>query len=299
MTVWLGAPEPSWINFAERPLFVSHARLRRLSRYGLPYAPKGARWALDSGAFSFITKYGRFLDTPEEYVTAVQIYDTRIGGLAWASIQDRMCEPEALAATGLTVEKHQLLTVQSYLDLTAEWERRRTGPRRPSPFVPAVQGDKEKDYVRCCRFYAEHGVDLAAATVVGLGSVCGRSRTREIADVVTAIRETVPGIRLHGYGVKTAGLALYGAGLWSIDSQTAFYEARVRKIKSRRCTQSHPVCSYCLTWAEDWHDNARAKHAAARAAADASASQVGEQLALPGLLNGLHHTARDEAGEVT
>jgi hypothetical protein len=266
MTVWLGAPDPSWITCSQRPLFVSHARLRRLTRQGLPYAQPGIPWALDSGAYSFVTTYGRHLDTPEEYVKAVQLYDARIGGLAWASIQDWMCEPHALAATGLTVEAHQLLTVRSGLDLNAEWERRRSGPRGPSPFKYALQGDKPEDYVRCCWLYQEHGVDLATADIVGLGSVCGRSRTREIAEVVAAVRDAVPGIKLHGFGVKTGGLALYGAGLQSIDSQSWSKEARLRSIKSPRCTQFHTTCKNCLTYAEDWHDKVSAEHAAAHAA---------------------------------
>lgn len=264
MTVWLGAPDPSWITATDTPLFVSHSRLRRLSVAGLPYAPRGRRWTLDSGAYKFVTTFGGFPDTPAEYVAAVARYDARIGGLAWASIQDMMTEDEALAATGLTVQAHQLASVRSYVDLTALWDQR---PRlRPSPFRPALQGKTPADYVRCAYFYAEHGVDLAAADIVGLGSVCRRSNTREIAEVVAAVLDAVPGIRLHGYGVKSGGLKLYGQGLASIDSMAWSYTAFKQKIKARSCTQPHATCQNCLEWALEWHEKVAAQHDAARAA---------------------------------
>jgi hypothetical protein len=41
-----------------------------------------------------------------------------------------------------------------------------------------------------------------------LGSVCRRQSTTEIAVIVTALARR--GLRLHGFGVKTGGLHLYG-----------------------------------------------------------------------------------------
>ena len=264
MTVWLGAPDPSWITGTDTPLFVSHSRLRRLSPAGLPFAPPGHRWALDSGAYSFVTTLGGFPDSPAAYVAAVARYDSRIGGLAWASIQDMMTEDDALAATGLTVEAHQLASVRSYVDCTALWDQR---PRlRPSPFRAALQGKTPEDYIRCARFYTEHGVDLAAADIVGLGSICRRSNTREIAEVVSAVLDAVPDIRLHGYGVKLAGLKLYGKQLASIDSMAWSYAAKKQRIKGSRCTQFHATCQNCLEWALEWHELVSARHDAARGA---------------------------------
>lgn len=281
MTVWLGAPDPAWISWIDRPVCVSYSRLRRMTRDGLPYADSEARWFLDSAGFSDVNKYGRYRDTAEEYMTAVRLYDARIGGLEWASIQDYMCEPSALAATGLTAEAHQLATVRSYFDLTGLWSER-ASHRRPSPFRAVLQGDTPESYVRCARIYAEHGVDLAAAEIVGLGSVCTRESTREIAEVVTAVREAVPGIRLHGFGVKTGGLSLYGAGLTSVDSQAWSAAARHRHIKSPRCTQVHTDCRNCPTWAEDWHDKVTAEFEAAHAAAAPAVPVAAVQLDLFG-----------------
>jgi hypothetical protein len=176
-----------------------------------------------------------------------------------------MCEDEAMAATGLTVEAHQLAAVRSYVDLTALWDRRPR--RRSSLFRAALQGKTPEDYVRCARLYIEHGVDLAAADLVGLGSICRRSNTREIAEVVAAVLDAVPGIRLHGYGVKLAGLKLYGQGLASIDSMAWSYAAQKQRIKGSRCTQFHATCQNCLEWALEWHEKVATRHAAARVGA--------------------------------
>jgi hypothetical protein len=278
VTVWLGAPEPSWLGATDRDLCISHRRLSRLSTWALPFCPKGSRWMLDSGGFWVMHTYVRpdgiaddevqvYPDSPEQYVRAVALYQARIGGLEWASIQDWMCEENALRATGLTVEQHQQRTVESWFTLTALWHAHR--PQLPSPFRKAIQGDTPESYVRCMRMYADRGAPITTDELVGLGSVCRRSRTKEIAAVVQAVHAERPGIQLHGYGVKSAGLTLYGAGFASVDSMAHGDAARKRKLKSPRCTQFHPVCSYCLTWAEEWHDEVRAKFAAAHRTAAA------------------------------
>lgn len=86
MTFYLGAPDPNWISLTERPLCVSHTRLRRIrSGFSFPLSYPGGKWVLDSGAYDLIIRHGRHLDTPEHYVRAVRGYDVRIGNLQWAA----------------------------------------------------------------------------------------------------------------------------------------------------------------------------------------------------------------------
>ncbi len=76
MTFYLGAPEPTWISMTERPLFVSHTRLRRIrSGFSFPVSYPGGSWVVDSGVYDLIIRHGRHLDTPEQYVRAVRGYD--------------------------------------------------------------------------------------------------------------------------------------------------------------------------------------------------------------------------------
>jgi hypothetical protein len=50
--------------------------------------------------------------------------------------------------------------------------------------MPVVQGWRLADYLACAELYAVAGVDLAALPLVGLGSVCRRQSTAEIAVIV-------------------------------------------------------------------------------------------------------------------
>jgi hypothetical protein len=123
--------------------------------------------------------HGRWTLTPEEYVAAVRRYATEIGRLDWAAPQDWMCEPFILAKTGLSVEEHQRRTVANYLRL------KELAP--DLPFIPVLQGWEQADYLACAAMYETAGVDLAAAPLVGVGSVCRRQATDEIGAIMRAL----------------------------------------------------------------------------------------------------------------
>lgn len=212
-----------WLNHVGVPLFVSHRRLAR--RKTLPKARTG--WALDSGGFSELSLYGGWHTTPEEYVDAVKRYDREIGNLEWASCQDMMCEEPMLAKTGLTVTDHQRLTVANFIRLEQLWHDIDDQWHPESPFMPALQGgENPESYLRCWDMYGEAGVDLANYPLVGVGSVCRRQHTGEIRDILEAIRDRDPQVPLHGYGIKTLGLKLYGDLLCSADSMGWSMNAR-------------------------------------------------------------------------
>lgn len=260
MTVYLGAPDPTWISITSRPLFVSHNRLRRIrSGFSFPVSYPGGSWVLDSGGYDLIARHGRYADSPEQYVRAVRGYDARIGNLCWAAIQDWPCRKAALARSGGTVADHQDLTVQSYLELTALWDR--FAPHRPSPFRPILQGDTADAFLRCWDLFERRGVDLTKAEVIGVGSVAHREHDPEIAVIVAALRERTTG-RFHGFGIKAAAVGLFD----DVDSMSWSRTARLEKAKHPRCTAFHRVCSSCFVYAEHWHDEMVVHHARARAA---------------------------------
>jgi hypothetical protein len=237
-------------------LMVSHMRLRRLSISGLPLSVD-APWVLDSGAFTTITRFGAFPDSPEAYVRAVRCYDARIGGLLWAAPQDMPCESQALAKTGLTTRDHQELSIISYITCTKWWER--LAPARPNKFKPVIQGDTPESYVRCWDRFGDHGVDLTECDMIGVGSVCTREDTAEIIDIVAALRERTAA-PLHGYGVKAAAVGLFD----DIDSQSWSLTARKQRAKHPDCTAWHSTCSSCWVYASAWYERVQARHFAAR-----------------------------------
>jgi hypothetical protein len=214
---------------------------------------------LGNGGYDVVTRHGAYPDTPEAYVRAVRRYDIQTGNLRWASTQDYPCEPPALATTGLTVLDHQLLSVQSYLDLTTWWQR--LAPHRPCPFRPVVQGDTAESYVRCVTLFGDHGVDLTTIDLICVGSLCRRERSREIVEIAAALREHTTS-RLHDFGVKAQAIGLFD----DVDSMAWSKAAFARRAKHPKCTAFHPICSSCLVYAAHWHDRMIARHEAAQIA---------------------------------
>lgn len=235
---FLGAHMPHWLERAGVPLFVSHRRLMRRRRMPRAVAP----WALDSGAFSEILLHGEFTTSPRAYVAAVRRYQ-HIGRLQWASQQDHMTEPWILERSTLakTVAQAQLWTTHNYLELRFL--------DAALPIIPVIQGQTLDDYHRHIDLFAQRGVDLFAEPLVGLGSVCRRQATDEIAELIAALSST--GLRLHGFGVKTSGLDQYGWCLTSADSMSWSYRGR----RIRPCPHhGNTSCANCLDHALAWRE---------------------------------------------
>jgi hypothetical protein len=235
---YLGTHLPNWLGLPV-PLFVSDRRLRRYRRT-LPRAT--APWALDSGGFTELARYGTWDHGPAPHVYAdrVRRYRSQIGHLDWAAPQDWMCEPAILAATGLTVAGHIARTVANYLQLRA------FAP--DLPFIPVVQGWTPADYLHCVDQYQAAGVDLTGAELVGVGSVCRRQATGIVGEILTGLH--LAGVtRLHGFGVKIQGLARWGHLLTSADSLAWSRHAR-RRPPLPGCP--HRSCANCLRYALIW-----------------------------------------------
>lgn len=232
MRFYLGTHLPNWLERVDVPLFISHRRLAKRRRF--PVARSA--WALDSGGFSELSLYGEWRTGTDDYVEAVARYGAEIGQLEWAAPQDWMCEPHIIEKTGLSVREHQERTVSNYLEI-----------RDRGPFIPVLQGWELSDYEACVALYADAGVDLTAAPVVGVGSVCRRQGTSEIGRLIKTLHDA--GIACHGFGVKTEGLALAGRYLRSADSLAWSYQAR-RSWPLPGCT--HKSCANCARFALRW-----------------------------------------------
>ena len=241
MRFYLGTHETSWLAKLAVPLFISHRRLAKRAR--LPRAC--CDWALDSGGFTELEKFGGWKTCVSEYVEAVERYSEEIGRLEWAAPMDWMCEPQMLAQTGLSVREHQDRTVANFLEL-----------RGRGPFIPVLQGWTVSDYETCVELYRSAGVDLAAEPLVGVGSVCRRQSTAEIAQIMHALHGA--GIRTHGFGVKKEGVSRYGRLLTSADSMAWSYTAR-RHWPLPGC--SHKRCTNCSRFALRWREELLARAA--------------------------------------
>ena len=216
------------------PLFVSVRVLKK--RRGLPVAV--APWALDSGGFTELDKFGRWETTEDEYVSEVERLQG-IGLLAWVAPQDWMCEPWMIQKTGLSVAEHQERTVTSFMSL-----RDRLGPL----VIPVLQGYAPREYDRCVEMYRDAGVDLSAEPIVGLGSVCRRSRTDEAIRLVHYLADH--DLNLHGFGLKGDTFRALRYVLVSADSMAWSFRGR----HEPGCGPSHKSEANCPRFAMQWRN---------------------------------------------
>lgn len=239
MDFWLGVHRAVWLERTDVPLFVSRRHLE--NRRSLPRAL--GPWALDSGGFTELSKHGGWDDVkPKEYAAVVRRVRGEVGNLTWAAPQDWMCEPAMLERTGLSVADHQRLTVDNFLEL-------RTSDA-DLPWIPVLQGWTTDDYWRCLDLYEQAGIDLTSEPLVGLGTVCRRQDTREIAALVAGL--AFSGLNLHGFGFKITGLTSTGWALASADSMAWSLDAR---WTGNRCGGAHKTCANCLPWALAWRES--------------------------------------------
>jgi hypothetical protein len=234
-TFWLGTHKAGWLALAGVPLFLSRRVLERVRR--LPRA--AAPWALDSGGFSELDIHGQWALPAAAYVALVRRFAQEVGSMAWAAPQDWMCEPHIVRNTGLSVEVHQRLTIENFLELVA------IAPE--IPWVPVLQGWVLSDYWRHVEAYESAGVDLGGR-LVGVGSICRRQAGADAALILSSLAGFY-GLRLHGFGVKVQGLLAATAALESADSMAWSKKAR---HSPPILGHTHKSCANCLEYALRW-----------------------------------------------
>lgn len=150
---------------------------------------------MDSGAFTELSTHGKYRRDVDEYVEQIDRW-RHCGQLQAAVSQDYMCEEFILEKTGLSMEKHQELTISRYLEIT-QWV--------DSVYVmPVLQGFSPESYASHIKQYGEI---LEENQWVGVGSVCKRNGNPDaIEDVLLAIKRERPDLRLHGFGIKLTAL---------------------------------------------------------------------------------------------
>lgn len=260
---YLGIHHPHWLadaRMVRRRAFVSRRTFldSRTGRYRKAFPRAVGRYAVDSGGFTEVQKFGRWMTSAAEYADFLARLREETGPYDFASPRDWMCEPAVIAGgsfaggwfhgTGTTLGWHQRQTVRDFLDLRA---------RAPqAKIIPVLQGWERADYLRCARMYRTAGVDLGRESVVGIGSVCRRQHMGEAADIIAALLDD--GVRnLHGFGFKIIGLRNCWDQLTTADSMAW----SVRGRRSGRCPHAPYArgvapknCGNCLTFALGWAD---------------------------------------------
>ncbi|WP_068875706.1 MULTISPECIES: hypothetical protein [unclassified Phenylobacterium] len=183
----------------------------------VPFLGCDEPWLLDSGAFTQVALQRGFSHSPKAYAAMVRRYAAT--GLIAASTQDYMCEPVALKATGLTVARHQALTLDRF-DAIQD-----AGTGRVH-LLAVLQGHTPDDYRRHLEAYGDR---IGYGAWVGVGSLCKRQGDPAvIAAILDAILQDRPDLRLHGFGCKRTSLLdpEVRPRLASADSMAWSYAAR-------------------------------------------------------------------------
>ncbi len=202
-----------------------------------------AELSLDSGGFTEIATHGKWTITPEEYVSDIRRLINEVGlKFNFIAPQDWMCEPDMVKKTGLSVKEHQKLTVDNYLQL------KYLAP--DLPIIPVVQGHTLEEYEKCCILYEQCGIRLRDLPLVGVGSVCRRESTQEIADILAWFSRM--GIRTHAFGVKKAGLLNSREHISSADSMAWSVNARRDEALCQHKPDCASSCRNCLNYALAW-----------------------------------------------
>lgn len=187
--------------------------------------------------------FGEWRTSPDTYIAEVRRCVLEVGNLVFAAQQDWMCEPFITVKTGLSVKDHQLNTTLNYLYLMN---------KSPTlPWMPVIQGFKESEYLDHVDMFYRYGVDLRKLQRVGIGSVCRRQGTEEVTRIINSVARL--GIPLHGFGLKTKGLANLSKTIKSCDTMSWSMQARKKNIQMRGCR--HKTCSNCIRYALKWRKN--------------------------------------------
>lgn len=215
MKFYTGLHQPSDARHFERA-FIS---VNRLNGHRTRTKPLGCgEWIMDSGAFTEISTHGYYRTSVEDYAREINRWAFPGSGLVAAVAQDFMCEPWIVKKTGLTVSIHQLHTVERY-DALARLA--------PGVYImPVLQGYAAADYLRHLQMYGDR---LAHGAYVGVGSVCKRNASiATIEQILSAIKQARPDLRLHGFGLKLTALSspLVRELLYSADSMAWSLSAR-------------------------------------------------------------------------
>jgi len=244
---YLGAHHPAWLTTSTLPLFLSATTLATYRSSGDQWPVRGtsgARWAGDSGAYAALMLATDQAGHPwsadyESYGGMWLRICDEIGTTPdFIAIQDWPCEPSVRERTGMSVAWHQEATTDSYLQLVEGFPW--------LPWLPVLQGWTVQDYLRHVEAYAAAGVDLAAAPLVGVGSICRRGSQRQVAAVVETL--AAAGLSLHAFGASVNALRLIGHLLASSDSQAWSRTARWERIRLAGC-RHRGDCRNCSTYA--------------------------------------------------
>ena len=146
--------------------------------------PNVKEWFLDSGAFTYLKKNGKYPFSIGKYLSVVAKYSPDL----WANM-DYPCEKSIRNATKLNILQHIGNTIENGRQLI-DFD--------PDTFVMVLQGIELREYEICIDYCKDYGL---FTKVMGIGSVCGRRNQDEVFQLLRTIRSQIPDwCKIHTFG---------------------------------------------------------------------------------------------------
>ena len=178
-----------------------------IRRKKIKIIPAFGKFFLDSGGFTEIFRFGKYTFSSAEYYDFVINHD-----IDYFATMDYPCEPSVINKTGMSVQKHIILTVESNLDLM-----------NIDCVVPVIQGYNIDDYIFCCDLMKDYGCEK---DYMAVGTLCKRTKAAEVVEILTAIKFEFPQSKLHAFGLKKNFIPKVKDLIYSSDSIAWFYFKR-------------------------------------------------------------------------
>jgi hypothetical protein len=164
-----------------------------------------------------MSKYGGYPWSRESYVTLAGSFPWE-----WWASRDYCCEAE-IAKDRTEVEWRIKTTAEEYFECIDEAKRQGVPPP-----LPVLQGRAPQDYEWCASLMG----DLPA--LVGVGSMCRRVVKELVAVVEHLDRALPPAVKLHLFGVKSAGVRALAGHSRVASTDSMAWDYRAAKVAIRR-----------------------------------------------------------------
>jgi len=175
---------------------------------------------MDSGAQQFFTKFDNKVDYPysdREYLE----FALRAGADYIATLDLPL---DILHPRGLPISEGIRRTVEHGVELIALAEDLGVIDK----IVPVLQGFNDpSQWLECLDLYKSYGIIPQRFRYWGVGSICMMRSPALVYKVLSAIRETMPGVKLHVFGISMNALKKVYHLINSYDTSVWVYHAKM------------------------------------------------------------------------
>lgn len=208
------------INFPINVMFSAFWFWKRPRFRGKPRMPKTTQnLFLDSGGYQAFTRFSGYPFNVEQYARYVERVKP-----TFVATMDYPCEKE------LTLLDSRKDRVKETVNNAVELVDLEATMGFDAEVVPVIQGYLIEDYMHCISLYNEVGLCLEH---VAVGSLCKRKNSKEIRDILLAIRYSLPNSKIHAFGLTLSALKDLAIvqSINSFDTQAWLWEIKSNKFQ--------------------------------------------------------------------